>query len=186
MTRVAGPAATVGRQNALHVIQGQYAVSGDPDAVICTLLGSCVACCLRDPVLGIGGMNHFLLPEGQAGSDSLSYGVNAMELLINELLRMGARRDRLEAKLFGGGRLINGISDIGQKNGEFAKRFLENEGIKYVGGSLGGDSARRIEFWPVSGRARQNVVDRAEEVFKTETRVNRAPAPEPAGGLELF
>ena len=185
MTRVAGPAAMVGRQNALHVIQGQYAVSADPDAVICTLLGSCVACCLRDPVLGAGGMNHFLLPDGQ-GSDSLSYGVNAMELLINELLRMGARRERLQAKLFGGGRLINGLSDIGQKNGDFAKHFLENEGIAWTGGSLGGTSARRIEFWPVSGRARQNVVDRADEIFKTETRANRLPAPEPAGGLELF
>ena len=176
----------LGRANALHVIQGRYAVSGDPNAFISTLLGSCVAACIRDPAAGVGGLNHFLLPGGGNGSESLSYGVNAMELLINELLQRGARRDRLEAKLFGGGRMLRGVTDIGRQNAEFAQRFLNDEGIAHVGGSLGGSQARRVEFWPVSGRARQHLIDRSDDIFATE---QRQPAPKVEhgdGGLELF
>jgi chemotaxis protein CheD len=152
---------------------------------ICTLLGSCVAACIRDPIARVGGMNHFLLPEGAAGSTSLSYGVNAMELLINDLLRRGARRDKLEAKLFGGGRILRGVSDVGAKNAEFAQRFLADEGIAYIGGSLGGLSARKIEYWPHSGRVRQQLLERAEDVFEAEVAAP-APAAEADGGLELF
>jgi chemotaxis protein CheD len=186
MTTLHGAASVLGRVNALHVIQGRYAVSDDPNAFICTLLGSCVAACIRDPVARVGGLNHFLLPGGDNGSESLSYGVNAMELLINELLQRGARRDRLEAKLFGGGRMLQGVTDIGRQNAEFARRFLIDEGIPLVGGSLGGSNARRIEFWPVSGRARQQIIDRSDDVFAVE---QRQPAPKPEhsdGGLELF
>ena len=81
-----------------------------------------------------------------------------MELLVNGLLQRGARRDRLEAKLFGGARTIDGLSDIGARNADFAERFLRNEGIVIVGGSLGGESGRRIQYWPVSGRARQAIM----------------------------
>jgi chemotaxis protein CheD len=144
---------------------------------------------LRDPIRGVGGMNHFLLPGGQNEADPLSmrYGVNAMELLINGLLQRGARRERLEAKLFGGARVLNHSTDIGESNGRFAQAFLKSEGVAHVGGSLGGAQARRVEFWPVSGRARQVLLQDRQNVFEIETKFT-PPAPVSARheDLELF
>ncbi|HEY1072308.1 chemotaxis protein CheD, partial [Brevundimonas sp.] len=99
----------------IHVGQGEHYVTSDPDVVLSTVLGSCVAMCLRDPVAGVGGMNHFLLPEGAgAGTDAgRRYGAYAMELLINDVLKAGGRRDRLQAKLFGGGRMFDSLKDVG-------------------------------------------------------------------------
>lgn len=96
----------------VHIIQGEYKVVSDPDVVLTTILGSCVAACLRDPVSGVGGMNHFLLPGtgSVTGGDATRYGVHLMELLINGLLKQGARRDRLEAKIFGGAKTIASFS----------------------------------------------------------------------------
>lgn len=173
----------------VHVVQGEHYVTDDPDAVLTTILGSCVAACLRDPVAGVGGMNHFLLPGGDpktAGADSVRYGVHAMELLVNALLSKGARRERLEAKLFGGARLIKGLTDVGAMNADFAESFLRREGLNHVGGSLRGDAGRRIQFWPVSGRARQVFLSKeTPEVFAREVPV--APkAPADTGALELF
>lgn len=172
------------RRKVIHVIQGQYGVTRDPGVVISTLLGSCVAACIRDPEIGVGGMNHFLLPEGQPGSSSLSYGVNAMELLINDLLKRGARRDRLEAKLFGGARLFRGLTDVGAQNAAFGRRFLEDEGIRHLGGSLGGVHARRVEFSPDTGRVRQQLIERDEEVFEAESV--RSDESKDSGGLEFL
>ena len=170
----------------VHVIQGQYHVSSDADLVLTTILGSCVAACVRDPVAGVGGMNHFLLP-GEDGGEGLRYGVQSMVLLVNALLRRGARRDRLEVKLFGGARLIDGLTDVGSQNAAFGERFVRDEGLTYVGGSLRGQRARRIQYWPVSGRARQVLLESQErQVFATE-RPARASAPEQTGGdKELF
>ena len=171
----------------VNIVQGEQHVSNDPSEVISTLLGSCVAACMRDPVAGIGGLNHFLLPgdDGAGGGNSLRHGVHAMELLVNALLMQGARRDRLEAKLFGGANLMRGLSDIGAKNAAFAEEFLRKEGINNIGGSLRGDRGRRIQFWPVSGRARQVFMLADEKMpFDTERRVR--PAPAPSGALELF
>ena len=126
-----------------HVIQGEFLVSDDPDLMLTTILGSCVAACVRDPVAGVGGMNHFLLP-GEDGGEGLRYGVQSMELLVNALLRRGARRDRLEVKLFGGARLIDGLTDVGSQNAAFAERFVRDEGLQAAGGSLRGQQARRI------------------------------------------
>jgi len=173
----------------VHVPQTGHAVGDEPDLVLFTILGSCVACCMRDPVRRIGGMNHFLLPGGEGVCDPLSmrYGVNAMELLINGLLQRGARRDRLEAKLFGGARVLNHSKDIGRSNAEFALDFLRDEGIAHVGGSLGGDKARRVEFWPYEGRARQILLQDRQGVFDTEIRLApSAPVSAPAEDLELF
>jgi chemotaxis protein CheD len=175
----------------LHVVQGEYAVSDDPDVMMGTILGSCVAACVRDRVAGVGGMNHFLLPGDKestgGGPQALRYGVQSMELLLNALYRMGARRERLEVKLFGGARVIDGLSDVGQQNALFAERFLQAEGISLMGGSLRGEQARRIQFWPVSGRVRQMaLVDPGRQVFEAE---RAKPAPAPAaddGDLELF
>ena len=173
-----------------HVVQGEFAVSDDPEVMLGTILGSCVAACMRDPVAKVGGMNHFLLPGENAsangGPQGLRYGVQSMELLLNALYRMGARRERLEVKLFGGARVIDGLSDVGQQNAAFAERFLSSEGITLVGGSLRGDQARRIQFWPVSGRVRQMaLVDPGRQVFEAE-RVRPAPVPAADGDLELF
>ena len=158
-----------------------------------TILGSCVAACVRDPVAGVGGMNHFLLPGDketagvEGGPQALRYGVQSMELLLNALYRMGARRERLEVKLFGGARVIDGLSDVGQQNAAFAERFLQAEGITLMGGSLRGERARRIQFWPVSGRVRQMaLVDPGRQVFEAE-RAKPIPAPAADDGeLELF
>ncbi len=172
----------------VHVIQGEFYVTDEPDLVLTTILGSCVAACMRDPLAGVGGMNHFLLPgdDVRPGEGGLRYGVQAMELLVNGLLRRGARRDRLEAKLFGGGRLIDGLTDVGDQNAAFAERFLRDEGVAFTGGSLRGDRARRVQFWPVSGRARQILLAPNEAtVFAAERQ--RRPEPRDHGGaVELF
>ena len=168
----------------VHVGQGEHLVTSDPDVVLSTVLGSCVAMCLRDPVAGVGGMNHFLLPEGAgAGTDAgRRYGAYAMELLINDVLKAGGRRDRLEAKLFGGGRMFDSLKDVGASNAAFAERFLADEGIPVVGSSLRGAGGRRLHYWPVTGRALQRGVTDA---------VAPRPAPPPppsvdSGALELF
>ena len=169
----------------IHVIQGQFHVAEGEDVVLTTILGSCVAACIRDPVLGIGGMNHFLLP-GSTGDEGLRYGVQSMELLLNALLRKGARRERLEVKLFGGAHLFDGLSDVGAQNSAFGEQFLRDEGLNYLGGSLRGDRARRIQYWPVSGRARQILLAPTEsKVFATERRQPVAKV-EDTGALELF
>lgn len=168
----------------LHIIQGEAKWGEGEGLVLTTLLGSCVAACMRDPVAGVGGMNHFLLPGGTEGTSSRSesYGLYLMELLINGLLKKGARRERLEAKLFGGARTVEGLSDIGAKNAMFAKNFLRMEGITLLGGDLGGDKGRRIEYWPHTGRARQIFLDKSAPLPP-------APPPRPqqsTGDLELF
>jgi chemotaxis protein CheD len=152
---------TVRPEQRIHIVQGEYKVTNDPDIVVSTLLGSCVAACIRDPLTGVGGMNHFLLPgeNGRAHDhEAERYGDYLMELLINGLMKQGAHRDRLEAKLFGGARMMGGLSDIGKKNAEFAERYLQHEGIAVVGKDLGGERGRRLQYWPVSGRARQAYV----------------------------
>ena len=171
----------------MHLIEGDYHVTSDPEVMITTTLGSCVACCLRDPSAGIGGMNHFLLPGGQGvtGPEAVRFGAYAMELLINGLLAAGARRERLEAKLFGGGQLLEGLSNIGEQNADFAEAFLAREGIGLNGGSLRGLHARRIRFWPVSGRATQLTLMKTEQtIFAREAKI--APVRAEQGDVELF
>jgi chemotaxis protein CheD len=177
----------------IHIVQGEQHVDNDPAVVLTTILGSCIAACLWDPMAGVGGMNHFLLPGndaqargGQGNEASMRYGVHAMELLVNALLRRGATRPHLQAKLFGGARMIKGLTDIGELNASFAEQFLSAEGIAVIGGSLRGEQGRRIQFWPVSGRARQVLLAReTAQILSAERRT--APRPhENAGALELF
>jgi len=140
----------------ITVVQGDFAVSADPSAIMSTVLGSCVAMCLFDAVNRVGGMNHFLLATSTlAESDDLKYGINAIELLINRLLKSGAERCHLQAKLFGGARMTDHARDIGAGNAAFAKEFLEREDITCVSSSLGGEQARRVQFVPTTGAARQ-------------------------------
>ncbi|MEZ5756503.1 MAG: chemotaxis protein CheD [Paracoccaceae bacterium] len=163
----------------LHVIQGEHRISDHRDLVMTTVLGSCVAACLHDPVRRIGGMNHFLLPD-MPGAHDIRFASAAMEQLVNSLLKQGGRRDRLMAKLFGGARMIAGLPDIGQRNGEAALAFLQGEGIPVSAQSLGGSHARRVRFWPESGRAQQMLL-----VDTGEVPIN-PPRPDPGGTIELF
>jgi chemotaxis protein CheD len=168
-----------------HVIQGEHAVSADPDMLLTTVLGSCVAACLHDPDRGVGGMNHFLLADSADGArvadEAMRYGAYAMEVLINDLMKRGARRERLEAKIFGGAKMIDALHDVGAANAAFARRFLADEGIPVIAASLGGRSARRLEFWPATGRARQREVERAES-----NGAARALPPVIGNDVELF
>lgn len=169
----------------VHVGQGSHQVTGDRSVVFSTILGSCVAACIRDPVLGVGGMNHFLLPEAPGGgAGDRRYGAQAMELLINGLLALGARRERLEAKVFGGARMTTSFNDIGGKNAEFVRRFLQEDGIPIVSQSLGGTLARRIHFTPSTGAAAQHLVQDAAVVAR-ERIVVAAPQRD-TGAVELF
>lgn len=147
----------------VHVLQGDYAVSDRADTILTTILGSCVSTCICDPVAGVGGMNHFLLPgNGTEDRQSIRYGLHAMELLINGLLKMGASKHRLQAKLFGGASMSDGFGRIGEENGIFALEFLSNEGIPCVAKSLGGTSARRVRYTPTTGYAQQLIVQQEE------------------------
>ena len=184
-----GPAPPpAGVERRLHVVQGEQATTRDPDVVLTTILGSCVAACLFDPLAGIGGMNHFLLPGDAAASTGLRHGVHAMELLVNALLSEGAARGRLQAKLFGGARMLDGLTDVGAQNAAFAETFLKREGVRLVGSCLRGDQARRVQFWPVSGRARQMLLAPADrDAFDGERTRRVAPAaPADDGGVEFF
>lgn len=183
------PAAPAARERVLHVVQGEYMVVSEPNIVLTTILGSCVATCMWDPLAGVGGMNHFLVPGDESSdSESMKYGVNAMELLINGLLQRGAARMRLQAKLFGGAHVIQNLSDIGAKNAEFAEGFLRMENIPCVGRSLGGDRARRIRFWPQTGRAAQILLEASHPEVVTAERKRAAPPAQSsaAGSVELF
>lgn len=143
----------------IPLVQGECMVSKDPFTVFTTVLGSCIAACLFDPTARIGGMNHFLLPDcDQSASGDLRYGVHSMELLINGLLKLGADRSRLKAKIFGGSHIMNSSHDIGIKNQKFIKSFLLLEGIKCLASDLGGTHARKIRFEPVSSRVHHRLI----------------------------
>jgi chemotaxis protein CheD len=179
------------RDGFLHVqlTLGDTYVTSDPDEVLTTILGSCIAACIRDPVAGVGGMNHFLLPDGNSGDrEARCYGVNAMELLINDILKHGGDRRRLEAKLFGGANVVAALTDVGSRNYSFARQFLTDEGIAIVGGDVGGDMARRIQYMPANGRARQAVVKGAEPKLVEEelTALHKKTQAAAAADVEFF
>ncbi len=175
-------------ERCVNIIQGEFKVDSDPRTKLTTILGSCVAACLWDSSARLGGMNHFLLPgiedrQIQPGGAAMRHGVHAMELLVNGLLQKGADRRRLQAKLYGGARMIKGLTDIGDMNAGFAERFLRAEGITIVGGSLRGEQGRRVQFWPASGKATQVFIG----FDQTSNRPPSAAKPfAAAGALELF
>ena len=164
------------------------------DELISTLLGSCVAACIYDPLRAIGGMNHFLLPDGGPGdsqggpvSSSNRYGVFAMESLINALLARGASKARLRVKLFGGGRILSQLSDVGARNIEFVRRFVETERLPVEAEDLGGEQARRVLMFPATGKVRVRKLPMlgARDVGLEETQYLRTVTP-PRGSVELF
>lgn len=143
---------------AAKILPGEYYITGS-DMMIVTVLGSCVSACIRDPVAHVGGMNHFMLPEyGGAEDDPLSssarYGAFAMEVLINGLLQKGASRNRLEAKVFGAGRVMAGMTDVGKRNAHFALEYLKRENIRVLSQDLGDIYPRKVYFLQHSGNVK--------------------------------
>lgn len=130
---------------------GEYYVTTQAE-LITTVLGSCVSTCIRDPAFGIGGMNHFMLPAGGDREVCARYGIHAMELLINAILSHGGRRQHLEIKLFGGGRVMRQMTDIGRRNIAFVHEFLKTEGLQAVAEDLGGGWPRKIVYDPRLGK----------------------------------
>ncbi|WDZ98007.1 chemoreceptor glutamine deamidase CheD [Herbaspirillum sp. WKF16] len=144
--------------DAAKILPGEYFFT-HKDMMIVTVLGSCVSACIRDRVSGIGGMNHFMLPdgggdEGSPVSASARYGNYAMEILINDVLKAGARRDNLEAKVFGGGNVLRGFSaiNVGERNAEFVRRYLKDEHIRVVAEDLNDVWPRKVYFFPRTGK----------------------------------
>ena len=186
------------------------------DMVLVTVLGSCVAACINDRTAGIGGMNHFMLPDdgsdpSHASSDSMRYGAYAMEVLINELIKRGGRRERFEAKVFGGGAVLAGMTtiNIGDRNSEFVRRYLALEKIRIVAEDLQGMHPRKVAFMPRSGQVmvkklrtqhdpvvereqalvQRTPEERAERLAKARARVELFSQPNAAGAkprAELF
>jgi chemotaxis protein CheD len=124
--------------------------------LISTVLGSCISTCMRDAAAGVGGMNHFMLPHDPSGGPGASgrYGLFAMEQLINALMKCGARRQRLEVKIFGAGRVLPGTVDVGGSNLRFVRRFLQDEGIRLAAEDVGLEVARRVRYRPRTGQVR--------------------------------
>ncbi len=172
------------------VLQGEFRVSNDPGVYFSTVLGSCIAACVYDEKNGVGGMNHFLLAHGGGGTANARYGVHAMELLINGIMKKGAERRNLKAKVFGGAKMSVNLADIGAKNTAFIQSFLRDEGIPCISSSVGGTSARRVRFDPVGGSAQQTHVQNDQRLGEMEQAAARpAPAPKPAapaGDVMLF
>lgn len=180
--------------HAFRLLPAEYRVTAEPLALV-TLLGSCVAACIYDAALGVGGMNHFMLPDAQPASmgtdGSARYGAHAMELLINDLLKQGARRARLQAKVFGGGNVLRGFTTdpIGTRNARFVVDYLEAERIPIVARDLGDVHPRKVCFFVQTGRAlvRHLPVTRDEEIVKAERALYGRLAHTPvAGSVELF
>ena len=162
----------------VSVLQGECRVSGSKDVVFTTVLGSCIAVCLHDPIRSIGGMNHFLLPgDGNSTSKDKRFGFYSMELLINELLKIGARKKDLTARLYGGASVIENNSNIGISNYEFAKSFLSREGIRCIDKDVGGKRARRLKFTPTTGLTQNTVVPGAADQIAPAkpSRLNSRP-----------
>ncbi len=179
------------RNDAVKVLPGEYFVH-DEDILIMTTLGSCIAACLWDRERRIGGMNHFMLPEGDGGADSGRYGSFAMELLINELIKRGCNRATMEAKVFGGGAVISGMNSInvGERNTAFVLDYLRTERISVVSKDVMDIYPRKVCFLPQSGKAMVKKLASANtEALLAQERASAArpaPANSSAGSVDLF
>jgi len=158
VTTVTGYRSPHPRRATTKVGPGECYVTAEPEEAITTVLGSCVAACMRDSVTTVGGMNHFMLPASEKGDwggvpGSLRFGNFAMKRLIDDILKRGGRRERLEVKLFGGGDVLGSGASVGDQNADFAEAFLGAEGIRILAQHMRGHKARRVEYFPFSGRA---------------------------------
>jgi chemotaxis protein CheD len=177
----------------VKIFAGDWYVATEPGEMLATILGSCVSACVRDPALGIGGMNHFLLPGDESTdaqtSESARYGVFAMESLLNGIFKAGGRKERLEIKVFGGGNVINNSARIGSKNAKFIRDFLRREGYRIASEDLEGDHPRRVHFYPDTGKVMMRQLKRKDDlvVVDEEAIYKRKIATQPVeGNIELF
>ncbi len=177
------------KTRAIKILPGEYYAT-DSDIVLVTVLGSCIAACIRDTGNGIGGMNHFMLPEGDAVDGR--YGSYAMELLINELLRRGAARTSLEAKVFGGAQVIAGMDsvNVGERNTRFVLEYLRTEGIPVVARDVLDVHPRKVCFMPASGRVvvKRLMASKAAALQQQDRAAARRARPAATGGgtVDLF
>ena len=178
---------------AVKILPGQYHAA--KNGAVTTVLGSCVSTCLWDPVTRIGGMNHFMLPgdtasPGSPWAASARFGVYAMEVLINDMLRMGADRRRLVAKVFGGARLLAGFDrlDVGAKNSEFVIEFLRVEGIRVVARDLQDVCPRKVHFFVDSGKVqvKRLSLSPSETVQRREREYLSRLGVKAGGDVEIF
>lgn len=175
---------------AIKILPGEFYVTGEAMALT-TVLGSCVSACIRDRELRIGGMNHFMLPDADGGGGSARYGSYAMEVLVNELLKLGAIRRNLEAKVFGGGAVLKNMteSNVGARNAAFVLDYLNAERIAIVGQDLGDACPRKIAYLPHQGRAmvkRLPIAEVSRDLAEEATyRIKLVQQPA-AGSVELF
>ena len=179
---------------AAKLLPGEFYVTGS-NMVLVTVLGSCVSACIRDARTGVGGMNHFMLPEGgnadEVANASARYGTYAMEVLINTILKQGARRDNLEAKVFGGGNVLEGltVANVGPRNAAFVRAFLKTEGIPLRAHDLEDIYPRKVYFFPRTGRAMVRKLKGASDtgLIAREREYGRRLVTQPAAGaVELF
>lgn len=180
------------KNDAVKILPGEYFVHHE-DLLVMTTLGSCIAACLWDRNARVGGMNHFMLPDGGSGTlDSGRYGSYAMELLINELMKRGATRSTLEAKVFGGGQVISGMStmNVGERNTSFVMDYLRTERIPVVSKDVLEIYPRKVCFLPHSGKAMVKRLSPANpEALVAQDRAAAqkvVPPASGAGSVDLF
>lgn len=170
---------------------GEYYVTRRGEAIT-TVLGSCVAACVRDPVAGIGGMNHFMLPAAEGSreefsSANLRFGTYAMEHLINEIIKLGGRKSQLEFKVFGGANISGIAQSVGETNSHFVCAYLRNEGYRVISRDLGGRHGRKIIYFPASGRTLLKKLSAQDDLIAQDRseidKVHRKPV---SGEVELF
>ena len=182
-------------RDAAKILPGEYYYTGK-DMLIVTVLGSCVAACIRDRVSGVGGMNHFMLPDGGSDTDSpvsasMRYGTYAMEILINDLLKAGARRDNLEAKVFGGGNVLRGFIaiNVGERNAQFVRDYLRAENIRITAEDLNDVHPRKVYFFPRTGKVLVKKLKQMNNntlVNREQDYANRLQTSKVSGDVELF
>lgn len=178
----------------VRVQPGEYYVTHDQDMTIATILGSCVAACMRNPRNGFGGMNHFMLPESETGhwggvTALMRYGNHAMETLINAIIKSGCTRAEIEIKLFGGANIGSGKSTVGTQNALFAMEYLKHEGLRVLASDLGGNFGRRIHFHPADGKVKRLLLteNQNQKIKTSETRFKSTIETKPVeGDIELF
>lgn len=172
------------------IIVGDVFASDEP-ALVATVLGSCVAACIYDPVSQVGGMNHFMLPQANRETTSAAFGIHAMELLINKIMRLGGDRRRLQAKVFGGANVLalqGAELQIGQRNVAFVRQFLADEGIALAAQRVGGNQGVKVCFYTATGRALvkplpnrlldETLQQEVQYLRQTKTKTAAAPAPD--------
>jgi chemotaxis protein CheD len=173
----------------VNVHAGDCFVTMQEDEIAATVLGSCISACIRDPIAKVGGMNHFLLPGKTDAADTMRFGAFAMEQLINEILKRGGRRERLEIKLFGGGNVIKSSALIGTKNIEFVHQYLADEELRILSEDVGDVWPRKVRYQPVTGRAWVLKLRRDEDyknVEREESAYTSRVSAKKSGDVELF